>query len=96
MAESVELALSAAGAPLRVRRNGRTWRVAAEPIRWFERVPWWDTETRMQKGGGISIEVKVWRLQVRLNPASELVTWEIITEPNTGRCWLRSENGIQL
>lgn len=87
--------MSAAGVPLRVIRDGRTWKVGAEPIRWFERIAWWRSEIRMAKESGVSIEVKVWRLQVRLgvSPASDLITWEIVREPDTGRCWLRSENG---
>lgn len=95
MAKSVELAFTTAGVPLRVRYEGRVWTVGAEPIRWFERVPWWQTEYRMQRGAGISIEVKIWKLQVRLgdNPTSEMRTWEVVCEPNTGRCWLRSDNG---
>ncbi len=80
---------------MRVVHEGRVWKVGAEPIRWFERVPWWRAEMRMARESGTRIEVKVWRLQVRLgvSTTSDLVTWEIVCEPGTGRCWLRSENG---
>lgn len=98
MGKTVEIAYSTAGVPLRVKHEGRVWTVGAEPIRWFERVDWWKSENRMQRGAGISIEVKIWKLQVRLgdNQASEMRTWEVVFEPNTGRCSLRSDNGQEL
>lgn len=91
--KSVELQLSAAGVPLRV--EGKTWKVGAEPIRWLERVPWLRSELRMARESGTNIEVKVWRLQVRLGASttSDLVRWEVVCESGTGRCWLRSESG---
>lgn len=41
----------------------------------------------MQRGAGIGIEVEVWQVQVRLGGQgpSELVTWELVNEPGTGR-----------
>ncbi|PCC27031.1 hypothetical protein CIK75_00060 [Glutamicibacter sp. BW78] len=86
---------STSGVPLRVFHEGRNWHVGAEPIRWFERVPWWRVEKRMARESATRIDVKVWRLQVRLggNRSSALVTWEVVCEAGTGRWWLRSENG---
>jgi hypothetical protein len=31
---------SASGVPVSFEYNGRTWRVAAEPVCWFERIDW--------------------------------------------------------
>lgn len=87
MSDFVDVALSASGQPMRITRDGRTWKVCAEPVRWFERVPWWRSELRMQRGANIGIEVMVWHVQVRLgsSPRSELVTWELAHESSTGR-----------
>lgn len=40
----------------------------------------------MQRGGGVRIEVEIWLVQVRLggHRSSELVSWELVHEPNTG------------
>lgn len=91
--ETVDVALSASGQPMRVTRGGRVWNVCALPVRWFERVPWWRFELRMQRGAGIGVEVMVWQVQVRLgsSPRSELVTWELVNDPATGRWTVREE-----
>ena len=48
---------------------GDSWRMVEEPVRWFERPPWWETETRMQRDHG-RIDVEVWQLQLQtaINP----------------------------
>lgn len=63
------------GMPTAVLSRGREWAVGAEPVRWFERVNWWETSRRMPKGSG-SVDVEVLRLQVRLgnNSRSALAT----------------------
>ena len=48
--EGIEVQWTTAGQPLRVRRHGRAWKVVAEPVRWFERFAWWETELRVPKG----------------------------------------------
>lgn len=49
----------------------------------------------MQRGANIGIEVMVWQVQVRLNDnlRSELVTWELVHEPSTGR-WTSREGTL--
>lgn len=91
MSESVDVALSTIGQPLRVVREGRTWHVGASPVRWFERTAWWKRESRMQRGANIGIEVMVWQVQVRLGSSenSDLSTWELVNEPSTGRWSVR-------
>lgn len=78
---------------MRITRAGRAWKVGARPVRWFERVPWWRSELRMQRGAGIGVEVLVWQVQVRLggSPRAELVTWELVNEPSTGRWTVREQ-----
>lgn len=72
--------------------DGVTWLVAAEPVRWFERVSWWETERRMSvRDGGARIDVEVWQLQARPAKATAgpLTTFELIRD---GAGWrVRSE-----
>ncbi|WP_417221248.1 hypothetical protein [Arthrobacter sp.] len=93
MSDSVDVTLTPSGRPIRITRDGRTWKVCAEPVRWFERVPWSRSELRMQRGTNIGIENMVWQVQVRLgsSPRSALVTWELVHEPATGRWAARDD-----
>ena len=63
------------GRPTAVLSRGREWLVGAEPVRWFERVNWWETSRRMPKGSS-GVDVEVLQLQVRLgsNSRSALTT----------------------
>jgi len=63
------------GMPTSVLSRGREWAVGAEPVRWFERINWWETRRRMPKGSG-GVDVEVLQLQVRLgnNSRSALAT----------------------
>jgi hypothetical protein len=63
------------GMPTAVLAQGRQWSVGAEPVRWFERVNWWETSRRMPKGNS-RVDVEVLQLQVRLgsNSRSALTT----------------------
>ncbi len=74
-------------------RGGREWLVGAEPVRWFERVSWWEAERRMPKGLS-RVDVEVWQVQARLgrNGGSTLTTMEIIRTAlagagGSGRQW---------
>lgn len=79
-----------AGVPTSVHCNGRLWRVAAEPVRWYERRPWWNQVQRMPKGQG-RVDVQVWRVQARLghNERSELVTMELERDHQGGQWRMR-------
>ena len=63
------------GMPTAVLGRGRQWTVGAEPVRWFERVNWWETSRRMPPGTS-RVDVEVLQLQVRLggNSKSALIT----------------------
>lgn len=83
--ESVEVQWTASGQPLRVRRAGRVWKVVAEPTRWYERVKWWRTELRAQRGGEVRIDALVWKVQVSLGArTSDPLTWELVHHHPTG------------
>lgn len=87
----VEVDFTTSGQPHRIVRSGRTWHVGATPVHWFERIPWWRDELRMPRGGGVRVEVEVWLVQVRLGGrrSSDLVSWELVHEPNSGRWRVR-------
>ena len=76
----VDVRFTLDGTPLAIRYDGRIWAVAADPLRWFEREPWWDTQLRAPIGVDV-VNVKVWRVQVRINSASPLRTMEIRRRP---------------
>jgi hypothetical protein len=78
------------GRPVAVLRGGREWTVGAEPVRWFERVSWWEAERRMPKGLS-RVDVEVWQIQARLgrNRSSALTTMELIRDGLGGGWRLR-------
>lgn len=67
------------GVPVSFVRDGRTWHVAVS-VRWFERVDWWKTSSRMPQGGPTRMDVVVWQVQARIghNPKTPLVTFELV------------------
>lgn len=77
--DEISVATTADGLPVSFVRDGRTWHVAAEPVRWFERVAWWKTVQRMPKGECVRMDVMVWQVQARIghNPRSPLVTFHL-------------------
>jgi hypothetical protein len=95
--EGVTVALSPEGVPMAFRVAGDSWRVAEEPVRWYERIPWWETASRMPREHG-RIDVEVWQLQARLergrnrSSLSEqpLVTFVLVRDQNTGEWAVRS------
>jgi hypothetical protein len=78
------------GRPLAVLRGSREWIVGTEPVRWFERVSWWEGERRMPRGLG-RVDVEVWQVQARLgrNLGSALTTMELIRDGLGGGWRLR-------
>lgn len=76
--ENLEVNLSA-GAPIAFVRDGRTWHVGTDPVRWYERLPWWQTSQRMERGTG-RVDIEVWQVQARIgrNPRTPLVTFELV------------------
>lgn len=84
--QSVELRCDEQGAPSAVLWQGRTWKVCAEPVRWFERRAWWNEDPRAVKGSGPGvIDHLIWQLQVQLNPRSEPQTMYVSQHCETGR-----------
>jgi hypothetical protein len=78
----VNLRFTAAGAPLAVRYDGRVWAVAAEPLLWFTRDSWWETQRTVPVGVGNVVDIEHWRVQVRLGAStSALRTFELRRNP---------------
>lgn len=88
--EHVVLKTSASGAPTTVVTSGRQWAVSAEPVRWFERVSWWEAQRRMPRGLS-RVDVEVLQVQVRLgsNPKSALTTMTLVRDGLGGSWRLR-------
>ena len=93
--ESVEV-VKATGAPVSFVRDGRTWHVGAVPIRWFERVAWWETAQRAPKDGMLRIDVEVWMVQARIgrNPRTPLVTFELVLGQDRTAWTIRTMNAV--
>lgn len=87
------MTLSAEGVPVAFELDGRTWVVGAEPVRWYERRSWWETDRRMAQGRGLGIDVEVWQLQASLgrNPGGDLVTFEVVHD-ETGTWRVRAQS----
>ena len=83
--EEVSVKTDPSGMPLSVHRSGRTWVVGAEPLRWYERTPWWNQVQRMPEGQG-RVDVQVWRVQARWgrNQRNELVTMDLERDHHGG------------
>ena len=89
--EHVVLKTTTSGMPTAVISNGRQWAVSAEPVRWFERVSWWEARRRMPRGSS-RVDVEVMQLQVRLghNPHSALTTMVLVRDGPAGSWRLRA------
>lgn len=96
--EPVAVTLSPEGAPVAFTVAGDSWRVVEEPVRWYQRMNWWETMPRMPREYG-RIDVEVWQLQARRevsttkitsNGAQPLVTFVLVHDENTGEWSLRS------
>ena len=94
--EAVAVRMTTEGVPLSFTADGRTWHVAADPVRWYERINWWEELTRMPRGGERRIDTEIWQLQARLgrNTKSPLVTFVLARNQETGEWTLRSKSDL--
>ena len=84
--QSIEVDCTPAGVPIRLRWQGREYKLAAEPVRWFERRKWWTEEVRAERGRGPGlVDYEVWQLQVKLAGVGPLRTFEVSRQVETGR-----------
>lgn len=85
---SVTVGCTTAGVPLRLEWDGRSYVLAAEPVRWYERRRWWVEERRAERGRGAGlVDHEVWRIQVRPELARDapLLTLDISHHRGSGR-----------
>ena len=95
--DNLTVSLSPEGVPSAFTVAGDSWRVAEEPVRWYERIPWWETEARMPRELG-RIDVEVWQLQCRpgrRGGGNELVTFVLVRNRNTGEWTIRSADRVE-
>ena len=72
--------------PLRLTWQDRTWHIAADPLRWYERRRWWAEELRAQPGRGPGlVDHEIWRIQARLSERSQIRTLDVSHQVDTGR-----------
>lgn len=93
MKETV-VTLSPEGIPVSFELEGRTWVVVVDPVRWYERRSWWETDGRMgRQGESRRIDIEVWQLQARLerSPSSDLITFEVVHD-ETGKWLVRAQS----
>ncbi|MDJ0355479.1 DUF6504 family protein [Paenarthrobacter sp. PH39-S1] len=84
--EPVEVIRSAAGLPLRLNWQGRSYIIGAEPLRWYERRKWWAEESRAERGHGAGlVDHEIWRIQARLDGRGPLCTFDLSHHPDSGR-----------
>jgi hypothetical protein len=84
--ESVEVACSPAGQPVRLVWGNRTYRIVAEPVRWYQRRSWWAEEQRAELGRGAGlVDHEIWRVQVQLGGRSQVRTLDLSRQGNPGR-----------
>lgn len=84
--QSIEVDCTPAGVPIRMRWQGREYRLAADPVRWFQRRDWWKEELRAERGHGPGlVDYEVWQLQVKLAGVGPLRTFEVSRQVETGR-----------
>ena len=86
LTESVDVDCDAEGVPVGVRWRGRVYRVAQDPVRWYERRAWWAEDLRLprERGAGV-VDQQMGRVQVQLGPRTELLTLELVHTLDTGR-----------
>jgi hypothetical protein len=86
----VDVRFTPAGTPLAVRFDGRIWAVAADPLHWFTRDAWWDTQRTAAVGSGDLVSIEFWRVQVRLGSSCALRTFELRRDPLSEQWLLES------
>jgi hypothetical protein len=94
--ESVDVSTTTSGVPQSFVLQGRTWRVAEDAVRWFERTPWWTEVRSIPRGQDFKIDVEVWQLQAHQdgNVESELITFVLVHDQNTGEWTMRAMNAL--
>ncbi|WP_334172272.1 hypothetical protein [Sinomonas sp.] len=82
--EKVLVRTTVDGEPRSFIRGSLDWRIAAEPVRWFERVPWWEGKRGVPRGLG-RVDVEVWQVQALPGQRGRgLTTFELVRDATGG------------
>lgn len=94
--ENILVEVGADGAPVVLKVGGHRWLVADGCLRWYERVNWWESVRRVQRGSGVKVDIEVWRVQARIgrNPRSALVTFDLVFDDLGGGWLLREQHSL--
>lgn len=61
--EAVDVVYSAQGALVQLSWRGVLYDVEPEPLCWYERRPWWQSDERLPPGAGVgTVDTQMWRL----------------------------------
>ena len=87
--ESVAVTCAPDGQPQSLEWSGRSYRVCADPVRWYERRQWWAEDSRAPLGSGAGVvDHEIWRVQVLPSGAStmqEPLTLDLSRHIRSGR-----------
>ena len=64
--------------------------MAAEPVRWYERIDWWREFKPLPRQNAPRIDLEVWRVRARLGRGGELVTFDLVRDQDPAAAPLRS------
>jgi hypothetical protein len=84
----VDVRFTPAGTPLAVRHEGRIWAVTADPVHWFTRDTWRDTQRTAAVGSGDLVSIEYWRIQVRLGSSNSALRTFTLRRNPTDTQWL--------
>ena len=77
--EAVEMERSPSGELLRLIWRGVSYSIGPHPLCWYERRPWWESETRVPPGEGVGIvDTQMWRLQLHREGLVEALTLDVV------------------
>ncbi|WP_364742677.1 hypothetical protein [Arthrobacter sp. LAR12-1-1.1] len=90
---AVDVRFTPAGTPLAIRHEDRIWAAAADPVHWFTREAWPDTQRTAAVGDGDLVGIEYWRIQVRLSSNSALRTFTLRRNPPATQWFLENISG---
>ncbi|MDJ0315955.1 MULTISPECIES: DUF6504 family protein [Arthrobacter] len=70
--EAITVLTSSDGVPLQLWWREEFYAISADPLCWYERRSWWESEKRVRPGEGVGVvDRQMWRLQVHREEAGQ-------------------------